>query len=233
MNATETSPAGRACDAPAAPRILIVEDERTVRLVCRFALRDQGWEVHSEGVAAAGLEVARAGAFDLLVLDQMMPGLDGLGLVRALGEPAVRPPVLLMSAHADGAIAAEALRLGVVDFLAKPLVPAELRARVRRIFAAREHGKIRRPSPTEPTADETRLAWALACGRGADWPAVREFVRALPAGERSPGLLLLAGVACDLLGDATGAETALRAARFPANWRHGGPEIFAEFARRL
>ncbi|MBC8011007.1 MAG: response regulator, partial [Burkholderiales bacterium] len=132
-----------------APRILIVDDEPSMRRVCAFALRGAGWRPETEGSSLAALQRVLGGErYDALVLDYAMPELDGLEFLRrlqALG-PEVRPPVLMASAHADGATACAALGLGVWDFLAKPLTPEDLRRRVRRLLdrpAAAARGEAR------------------------------------------------------------------------------------------
>lgn len=217
-----------------ATRILVVEDERTVRLGCVLALREQGWEVIGESSPLNALRMAPEGAFDLVVLDYQMPGLDGLGLLRALGAPGRRPQVLLMSAWADGAVTAEALRAGVVDFMEKPLTPAELRARVRAMLERRRRASHRDASG-EPVADSAaaRREFVLTLAERAAWPEVREFVTSLPVEQQTEFLSVLAGIACEFASDRETAQRWFRAARFPATWRFSGPEIFAELGRRL
>lgn len=219
---------------PERARILIVEDERTVRLGCMMALREQGWDVTGESSALNALGSAPNGNFDLVVLDYMMPGLDGLALLRALGAPGKRPQVLLMSAWADGAVALDALRVGVVDFIEKPLEPEQLRGRVRAMLKRRRQAERREdPTMTPEEIADARRAYALGLAEGANWPGVRDFLNSLPPEHQSDSLGVLAGIACELCGDRDTAQHWFRAARFPANWRFGGPEAFAELAKRL
>lgn len=233
MNETASLP-GTSTEARPPARILVVEDERTVRLGCVFALREQGWDVVGESSAMNALGIAPERDFDLVVLDYMMPGLDGLGLMRALGAPGHRPQVLLMSAWADGAVAAEALRAGVVDFLEKPLSPDELRKRVRTMLERRRHRvESGASSGSEGGSVEAAHQHALILAEAANWPGVRDFIDALGAEQQSDSLALIAGIACDIRGEREEAARWFRTARFPANWRFGGPEIFSELARRL
>jgi CheY-like chemotaxis protein len=214
-----------------AARILVVDDEPGVRLGCVLALKSEEWKVEGEGSAPAAFARLQTESPDLIVLDYMMPGLDGLTLMRGVAAP--RPGVLLMSAHADGAVIAEALQLGIVDFLEKPLVPAELRARVRRLLERREQMSKEDDSGTPPSTDGERRRHALGLGQRADWDGVRHYLQSLPAGQNTPALALLKGLACDMLGDTDGAAEAFTLARFPADWRKGGPEIMARLARSL
>jgi CheY-like chemotaxis protein len=217
--------------ADRAARILVVDDEPGVRLGCVFALKSEGWSVEGEGSSPAAFTRLQTEPPDLIVLDYMMPGLDGLTLIRGVAAP--RPSVLLMSAHADGTVIAEALQLGIVDFLEKPLVPVELRTRVRRLLERRQQMSKEDDSGASPSTDAERRRHALGLGQRGDWDGVRDYLQSLPPGQTTPALALIKGLACDLLGDADGAAAAFALARFPADWRKGGPEIMAWLARSL
>lgn len=203
------------------PRILIVDDEAGVRRVCAFALRGAGWRAEPEGSPLVALGRVLAGErFDALVLDYAMPELDGLeflGRLDALPEGA-RPPVLLASAHADGATAWTALRLGVWDFLSKPLTPEELRRRVRRL--------LRRAEDAE-RGDPRARALALAGARR--WSAARAAL-ADHGGEADE---LLRGLLFQVEGDEASAARCFARSHWWVNWHRHGPEIWTELARRL
>lgn len=220
----QPSPSSPVSPEAAAPRLLVVDDEPSVRRVCAFALRAEGWRVETEADARAALARLVGGErFDALVLDYAMPGLDGLSLLReaarALGAAAT-PPTILASAHADGAVAAEALGLGVWDFLAKPLTPEELRRGVRRLLA-RDAAR----------AGGSPLSRALALASRRAWAEARAALGDADAGDENRALA--AGLLAEIAGDEDAAGRHFRAAHWPADWRGRGPEIWIELARRL
>ena len=111
-------------------QILLVEDDaEAAQHVCN-GLRDAGYMVDQFGDGAAGLAAARAAKYDLLVVDRMLPKLDGLGLVAALRQAGVRTPVLVLSALGTIDDRVEGLRAGGDDYLVKPFAFAELLARI-------------------------------------------------------------------------------------------------------
>ena len=128
------------------PHLLVVDDDARLRNLLRRYLTDSGFRV----TAAADAKEARAQlasfAFDLVVLDVMMPGESGLDLTRALradNPPADHVPVLLLTAMAEPEDRVNGLEQGADDYLAKPFEPRELVLRIRNILQ-------RRPSVAEP-----------------------------------------------------------------------------------
>jgi two-component system OmpR family response regulator len=111
-------------------RVLVVEDDRQTADYVREGLRDAGCEVDVAEDGASGLERARHGAFDVLVVDRMLPTLDGLSLVAALRGEAVQTPVLFLTAMGAIADRVEGLEGGGDDYLVKPFSVEELGARV-------------------------------------------------------------------------------------------------------
>ena len=110
-------------------RLLVVDDEPKTRWRVQHMVRgfDLAWHSIAASSAQEALEVLTAGEVDLILTDIRMPGIDGLALLEELrrrGDPAL---VALLSAYADFAYARQALRNGALDYLMKPLDPAELR----------------------------------------------------------------------------------------------------------
>jgi DNA-binding NtrC family response regulator len=101
-------------------KILIVDDEPNILSTLRRALELEGYGVEVAGAGRLALEKLRAIAFDVVLLDVAMPEMDGLEVLRQLGEE-MRMPVIMMSGNATLATAVEATKLGAVDFLEKPL----------------------------------------------------------------------------------------------------------------
>ncbi len=106
--------------------ILVVEDDEAMRDLLSEELEDAGFEVAAAGGAAAGLEVARSGRFDLVITDLRMPEMDGFDLIRgvmALPEP---PHVVMITAFGSVETAIRAVKLGAYDYITKPFEIEEL-----------------------------------------------------------------------------------------------------------
>ena len=112
-------------------RVLVVEDEKKTAAFVRKALQAEGFAVDVCTNGDDALAAASATPFDGLVLDIMLPGRDGLSVLRQLRERKITTPVLLLSARGEVNERVEGLNLGADDYLPKPFVIAELVARVR------------------------------------------------------------------------------------------------------
>jgi len=115
-------------------RILVVEDQRDIAELIAMHLRDLGHRVDCVHDGAAGYEAACSGRYDLVVLDVMLPGRDGLDIVRALRIDKVSTPVLMLTARSTELDRVLGLELGADDYLTKPFSIAELQARVRALL---------------------------------------------------------------------------------------------------
>lgn len=124
---------GSAAPADDAAHVLVVEDDRRIRNLLARLLRDHGYRV----TAADNAEEARARlkslAFDMLVLDVMMPGEDGYGLAADIRRDS-SVPILMLTALAEPADRVRGLEIGVDDYLAKPFDPRELLLRIASIM---------------------------------------------------------------------------------------------------
>src|SRR3954471_4945896 len=123
--------------------ILLVDDEAKIRNALAQALREDGHEVVAVGNPREAQRLLSRGAFDLLVVDNLMPELTGLDLIRELvGSTAAaeRPQILMMTAHATVESAIEAMKLGALDYLQKPFEVDELLVVVNR---ALDHQRLR------------------------------------------------------------------------------------------
>lgn len=112
-------------------RVLVVEDEKKTAAFLRKALQAEGFAVDVCHNGEEAWATARTTPFDAMVLDIMLPGRDGLSLLRHLREHQIATPVLLLSARGEVNERVEGLNAGADDYLAKPFVLAELVARVR------------------------------------------------------------------------------------------------------
>jgi DNA-binding response OmpR family regulator len=118
---------------PAPARVLVVEDDATVAEVVVRYLEREGFQVESVGDGNQALERAGSSLPDLVVLDLMLPGLDGLEVCRRLR--AVAPiPVIMLTARGEESDRVLGLELGADDYVAKPFSPRELTARVKAVL---------------------------------------------------------------------------------------------------
>lgn len=115
-------------------RILLAEDDRGVRESLERALRYEGFEVASVGDGQAAYERTRRDPPDLLVLDVMMPGMDGLEVTRKLRAAGLALPVLMLTARAEVSDRVEGLDAGADDYVVKPFALDELLARMRALL---------------------------------------------------------------------------------------------------
>lgn len=111
-------------------RILIVEDDATTASYLARGLSEAGHVVDRVGDGRDGLQLALGTSFDLISIDRMVPGLDGLSLVRALRAAQVRTPILFLTAMSGVEERVEGLEAGGDDYLVKPFAFAEFLARV-------------------------------------------------------------------------------------------------------
>ncbi len=119
-----------------APKILIVEDERDIQDLIRHYLEKDGFRTRTAADGTAGLAAARQEHPDLIVLDLMLPGLDGLELCKKLrADPATAlTPVIMLTAKAEESDKIVGLELGADDYLTKPFSPKELVARIKALL---------------------------------------------------------------------------------------------------
>ncbi len=115
-------------------KILIAEDSATIRRLVAARLAADGYDVVEAADGEEALDLARSNRPDLLILDKVMPKLDGFEVVRALREdPATRKvPIVMLTAQTSEEDVLGGLGLGVEEYMPKPFSPRELSARVRR-----------------------------------------------------------------------------------------------------
>ena len=124
-------------------RVLVIDDEAPIRLLCRVNLEAEGMEVLEAPDGRSGLEVARAESPDAILLDVMMPGLDGWSVAEQLLEDDATDsiPIVFLTARADLRDRARGMDLGGLDYITKPFNPVELASLVREVVAAVERGE--------------------------------------------------------------------------------------------
>jgi DNA-binding response OmpR family regulator len=118
-------------------RVLVIDDEAPIRLLCRVNLEAEGMQVLEAGDGPAGLAQARSSRPDVILLDVMMPGLDGWAVAEELiDDDSTREiPIVFLTARAELRDRARGLELGGVDYVTKPFNPVELASLVRGLLA--------------------------------------------------------------------------------------------------
>jgi two-component system alkaline phosphatase synthesis response regulator PhoP len=111
-------------------RVLLVEDEPGLQLAVSDRLTAEGYLVETEGHGHAAIARATGEPFDLIVLDVMLPGLDGFDVARAVRQQGVQTPILMLTARSDVVDRVVGLKLGADDYLTKPFEMIELLARI-------------------------------------------------------------------------------------------------------
>jgi DNA-binding response OmpR family regulator len=156
--------------------ILVVDDDPTVSDVVRRYLERAGFEVRLAADGHAALASFARDRPDLVVLDLMLPGIDGLEVCRRLRTTAEEVPIIMLTALGEESDRVLGLRLGADDYVTKPFSPRELVLRVQSVL---RRSVARPPAPAETLADgalELDLARRVARLDGAELPlTVREF----------------------------------------------------------
>jgi two-component system OmpR family response regulator len=123
-------------------RILVVEDDREAAEAMRRGLAEAGHDCRCAPDGETGLADARQGGFDILIVDRMLPKLDGLSMVEALRREGDQTPVLFLSALGEVNDRVAGLKAGGDDYLVKPYAFSELAARVEALSRRRETGSV-------------------------------------------------------------------------------------------
>ena len=131
------------------PKILIVEDEESILMALEDDLGLEGYAVTGETGGARGLERARQGDYDLIILDVMLPSLDGFEICKQLRAAGDTTPILMLTAKSQEIDKVLGLELGADDYVTKPFSPRELLARVKAL--------LRRSKPANPPLERFRF----------------------------------------------------------------------------
>ncbi|HET9958991.1 MAG TPA: response regulator transcription factor [Polyangiaceae bacterium] len=181
--------------------ILVVDDEKRIRDVVEYALGKDGFRVVCAAHGTDALTAVEREAPDLIVLDVMLPGLDGIELCRRLRTRS-NVPILFLSARSDEVDRVVGLEVGGDDYLTKPFSPRELVARVRAVlrrFSTGQSPNEIASSAADPGARSTRIShgsidldpsgWTVRCGSQSIALTATEFMVLAALLER-PGVVL-------------------------------------------
>lgn len=114
-------------------RVLTVEDDDSIRTVVKLALEDEGWGVLEAGSGEDALEVFRAQGADVVLIDIMLPGINGFEVCRSIRRT-TDVPIIMVTARSDTHDVVAGLEAGADDYLTKPFEPKELSARIRALL---------------------------------------------------------------------------------------------------
>jgi two-component system, OmpR family, response regulator len=155
-------------------RILIIEDDREAASYLTKAFREAGHVADHAADGLQGYAMAEGGDYDVLLVDRMLPKLDGLSLVRSLREQKIETPVLILSALAQVDDRVKGLRAGGDDYLPKPYSFAELQARVE-VLSRRNVGPAEETTYRVGDLELDRLSHRVARGKDELTLQPREF----------------------------------------------------------
>ena len=160
-------------------KVLVIEDNANLAFGLTRSLESEGYEVEAAEDGTRGLELARSCGADLVVLDLMLPGIDGYSLLRQLREKGSDVPVLILTARSEEADKVVGFRLGADDYVTKPFGLSELLARVEAILRRARGGDHRddEKAAVERFAEVTINVAARSVTKGTDTVALtpKEF----------------------------------------------------------
>ena len=168
-------------------QILIVEDERRLADLLGELCREQRWQADVVYTGTDGLAYAENGRYDAMVLDVMLPGMDGFAVVRQMRRQKIATPVLMLTARDDVRDKVTGLDCGADDYMTKPFVPDELLARLRALTRRRGEVTLEELTWQDLTLDLT--SYELRCGARKVRLGYKEFAVLRLLLER-PGMVL-------------------------------------------
>ena len=177
--------------------ILIVDDETNVRLNYRITLETEGYEVFEAVSGETALEALVERSFHLAILDMRLPAMDGLQLLGKMREVGITVPAMIVTAYSDVPHAVQAMKLGAIDFLQKPLRPEDLRRIVAEILTRHAPQKVH-----SAESYNSHLVAAKRCLNLRSFAMARiHLTKALELNNKSVESFNLAGVLAEALDD--------------------------------
>jgi two-component system response regulator AtoC len=146
-------------------RILIADDEKNLRTVLAKELSDEGYEVRETDNGSAATELLEKEEYDVLLLDQNMPGMDGMEVLKKIKSLELPTEVIILTGHGTVSTAVQAMKLGAYDYLTKPFKTEELKAIVEKAYEKKKllsenlrlKTQIKRQSETQGIVTESHL----------------------------------------------------------------------------
>ena len=133
-------------------KVLVVDDEPSILTLLTFNLEKEGYQVTTSEDGKNGFVLALSNQYDFIILDVMLPGMDGLEITKALRREKIDTPILILTAKDEQVDKIIGLEIGADDYLTKPFSPREVLARMKAIF------RRLKPTTTEPLQEDTPKA---------------------------------------------------------------------------
>jgi len=159
-------------------RVMVVDDEAKMQRVLEIMLKRMSHEVACAGTGEEALQALQATPADLVLSDLRMPGMGGIGLLKALREQGNEVPVIIMTAHGTIESAVEAMKLGACDYIVRPFDVDALELAINRILAA---GRMRRQN--DFLRHEVEKGWGEFVGHSAPMQQVYDLIRQVAPGK--------------------------------------------------
>ena len=116
-------------------KVLVIDDEEIICSACRLVICEKGHKVDLHTTGKSGLLAAEQGQYDLILLDMKLPDLDGMEILKVIGEKRPAPSVIVMTGYSTMSNAIQAMKMGAVDYLAKPFTDDELIEAIEQVFS--------------------------------------------------------------------------------------------------
>ena len=133
-------------------KVLVVDDEPSILTLLTFNLEKEGYQVTTSEDGKNGFELALSNQYDFIILDVMLPGMDGFEITKPLRREKIDTPILILTAKDEQVDKIIGLEIGADDYLTKPFSPREVLARMKAIF------RRLKPTTTEPLQEDTPKA---------------------------------------------------------------------------
>ncbi|MGP6146684.1 response regulator transcription factor [Jeotgalibaca sp. A122] len=136
-------------------KVLVVDDEESIVILLSYNLEKNGYEVITAHDGKEGYDLAMSQSFDFIILDLMLPSMDGMDICKRLRQEKIKTPILMLTAKNDELEKIIGLELGADDYMTKPFSPREVLARMKAIL--RRTGNLQNSDSSDETAEQVAL----------------------------------------------------------------------------
>lgn len=143
-------------------RILVVDDETAILTLLKYNLEQEHYQVSTATDGTTAYDLAVKQDYDFIILDLMLPGLDGIEVTKKLRQQQVKTPIMILTAKDSEVDKIIGLEIGADDYVTKPFSPREIMARIKAIFRRTEVSEIKPEKNTEPAEQVGNIKLDLA-----------------------------------------------------------------------